>query len=211
MQSAVVRRHISDRFRGIVSLKGLDYLVPRSGDLWLIIGPSGVGKDSLIDGAKAVLGSNPAFAFPRREITRPADAGGEEHVAITMPEFVARRAAGDYALSWTANGLGYGVSRAIDSTLDEGRRVIMNGSRGALGDARSRYPDLHAVEITVPPEILRARLEARGRESPAEIQARLERAAALLAPGDDVIRFNNDRPLPESIDALVALLTGFRT
>jgi ribose 1,5-bisphosphokinase len=208
LQSAVVRRHISDRFQGAVSLKGLDFLLARAGDLWLIIGPSGVGKDSLIDGAKAVLGPNPGFAFPRREITRPADAGGEDHIAITMQEFQTRRGAGDYALSWTANGLGYGVSRAIDSALGEGRRVVMNGSRGALGDARSRYPDLHAIEITVPPEILRARLEARGRESPTEIEARLERAAAIQASGDDVIRFNNDRPLPESIDALVALLTG---
>jgi ribose 1,5-bisphosphokinase len=186
----------------------LDFLVTRAGDLWLIVGPSGVGKDSLIDGARAVLGSNPNYSFPRREITRPSDAGGEDHIAITMQEFQTRRVAGDYALSWNANGLGYGVSGVIDAVMKEGRHVVLNGSRGALLDARARYPALRVVEITVPLDILRARIESRGREAAAEIEARLERAAALQASGDDVIRFNNDRPLPESIDALVALLTG---
>jgi ribose 1,5-bisphosphokinase len=182
--------------------------VARNGILWLIVGPSGVGKDSLIDGARASLAGNAGFFFPRREITRPADAGGEDHVAVTVAEFETKRASGNYALSWEANGLGYGVPHAIDETLSQGRNVVLNGSRGALDDARARYPGLRVVEITVPPEILRARLEARGRETSVEIEERLTRAAAVRASGDDVIRFSNDRPLEESVDALVALLMG---
>ena len=180
----------------------------RTGTLWLIVGPSGVGKDSLIDGVRAALADNDGFAFPRREITRPADAGGEDHIAVTVAEFEARRAAGAYALSWEANGLGYGVPLSIDEALTVGRDVVVNGSRGALNDARARYPDPRVVEITVPADILRARLVARGRESAGEIEARLLRAAALSASGGDIIRFSNDRPLCESIEALIALLTG---
>lgn len=181
----------------------------RTGTLWLIVGPSGVGKDSLIDGARAALAGNAGFFFPRREITRTGDSGGEDHVAVTLDEFEARRAAGVYALSWTANGLGYGVPRSIDGALAEGRNVVLNGSRGALDDTRARYPDLRAIEITVALDILRARLVARGRETAVEIEERLERAAAIRASGDDVVRFSNDRPLNESIDALVAVLTSF--
>jgi ribose 1,5-bisphosphokinase PhnN len=59
----------------------------------------------------------------------------------------------------------------------------------------------------VPPDILHARLEARGRETVVEIKARLDRAAAIQALGDDVIRFNNDRPLEKSIEAFVALIS----
>ena len=183
--------------------------VARTGTLWLIVGPSGVGKDSLIDGARAALAGNDGFFFPRREITRPTDAGGEDHVSVTVAEFEARRAARDYALCWEANGLGYGVSRSIDEALAAGRNVVLNGSRGALDDARARYPDSRVVEITVPAAILRARLEARGRETTNEIEDRLRRASELRVSGDDVIRFSNDRALRESIDALIALLTDF--
>jgi phosphonate metabolism protein PhnN/1,5-bisphosphokinase (PRPP-forming) len=176
-----------------------------TGILWLIVGPSGVGKDSLIDGARAALADDPRFVFPRREITRPGTAGGEDHIPITMADFKARRAVGAYALCWTANGHGYGVPRAIDDALARGRNVIVNGSRGALDDARSRYPDLRVVAVTVPPEVLRARLEARGRESAAEIEARLARATALQVEGGDVIHFSNDRALAESVAAFVGL------
>jgi len=50
----------------------------------------------------------------------------------------------------------------------------------------------------------------RGRETAAEIEGRLERALALRVCGDDVIRFGNDRPLAQAIDAFVKLLTGSR-
>jgi len=182
--------------------------VTRIGTLFLIVGPSGVGKDSLIDGAREMLRGNPGFVFARREITRPSDAGGEDHVAVTMDDFRARRAKGGYVLHWEAHGLGYGVPKAILDNLAAGRGVILNGSRGALDQARSAIQTLKVIEVTVPPEVLRTRLEARGRENPEDIEARLARAASLSAEGDDVTRFVNDRPLAESVDAFVALLTG---
>lgn len=183
----------------------------KQGTLWLIVGPSGVGKDSLIAGAKAALADDGRFIFSRREITRPADAGGEDHVAVSAAAFTVRRNAGLYALSWNAHGLGYGVPVSIDAALEAGRDIVLNGSRGALDDARRRYPNLRIIEIGVSTGALRARLEGRGRETPLEIEARLARADTLRVTSDDVIRFANDRPLEESIDAFVALLTGSST
>ena len=78
---------------------------------------------------------------------------------------------------------------------------------GALVNARKRYPRLRVVAVKAPLDILCARLEVQGRETVAEIKARLERAAAIQALGDDIIRFNNDCPLEKSIEAFVALIS----
>ena len=56
------------------------------GKLIFVVGPSGSGKDTLIDGAKDLL-SDEKFAFIKREITRSAKAGGEDHIEISKGDF----------------------------------------------------------------------------------------------------------------------------
>ena len=78
------------------------------GRLIAVMGPSGAGKDALIAYARAK--SDPAQVIvAHRYITRPAGAGGENHVALSAAEFAARRAAGLFALAWESHGLAYGV------------------------------------------------------------------------------------------------------
>ncbi len=182
--------------------------VPTRGTLVLIVGPSGAGKDSLIEGARARLATNGDFIFPQRDITRAADLGGEDYNAVSTAEFDRRRAAGAYSLSWGAHNLYYGVPADIEQNLHAGSSVVVNVSRAILDDARDRLTPVRVVNVTVPAAILAERLAARGRESLTDIEARLARATAYDVDGDDVVHFVNDRPLTESIAAFVEVLTS---
>lgn len=173
--------------------------------LVLVVGASGVGKDSMLDGARAAFGRDPRVVFVRRVITRPAGSGGEDHIAATPEAFAAMCSAHAFAIHWSANGLGYGLPRQMDEELAQGRVVVANVSRQVLDDARRRYRGLTVCEVVASTDTLRARLAARGRESPAEIEARLARVGAP-AVGHDVVTIANDGDLADAIAALVRLV-----
>jgi ribose 1,5-bisphosphokinase len=178
----------------------------RAGRLVYVIGPSGAGKDSIIAYARQRLGAD-RHVFARRYITRPADSGGEDHIAITQKDFERDCDASRFALAWRGNGLGYGVGEEIDLWLASGRHVILNGSRGYLSNAVGRYPSLLPVLIAIDPAVLRQRLSARGRETAQEIEARIRRAMALdVIDHPAVAVIANNGPLAEAGEAFVALL-----
>lgn len=174
--------------------------------LILVVGPSGAGKDTLMDAARAELAGDGQFRFVQREITRPADAGGEAHTAVSEAAFSARAASGGYALWWRAHGLGYGIPADITDDLAAGRVVVANASRGVLAEAATRFP-VRVLEITAPPEVLAARLAARGRESAADIAERVRRAVALPA-GLEVVRVVNDGTREAGAARVVGVLRG---
>lgn len=178
----------------------------QSGRLVLVVGPSGVGKDSVLDGARAALAGRDDVVFPHRVITREAGLGGEDYVAVSPQTFAAMQARGDFALSWAAHDLQYGIPATIDADLAAGKQVVINVSRAVIDATRTKYPGLLVVLITATPDILRRRLTARGRETPAEIEERLARAAAFKLAGPDVVVLNNDGALADTVARFTGLL-----
>ncbi|WP_145128618.1 phosphonate metabolism protein/1,5-bisphosphokinase (PRPP-forming) PhnN [Pseudomonas sp. URMO17WK12:I11] len=179
---------------------------PPKGKLILLIGPSGAGKDSLIDAARSQL-AEAHVEVARRVITRSPEAKGESAIGVSAEQFERMKQQGAFAMHWQANGLQYGIPRQIDEWLEEGRSVLVNGSRGHLAQARIRYPDLLAVRVNVSLDILRQRLQARGRETQVEIDQRLARHASLSDTADDNVRtVDNSTKLSTAVEALLAVL-----
>jgi ribose 1,5-bisphosphokinase len=177
-----------------------------AGRLIYLIGPSGSGKDSLLDAAREPMATR-GCRIVRRVITRSAEAVGEAAQAVSVERFIDMQAQGAFALSWFANGLHYGITNEIDQWLAEGHDVLINGSRGHLPQARARYPDLLVVLLSVDQSILRQRLLARGRESDVEIEARLARNAQfaddVLANNPSLILLDNSGALEQTVSRLI--------
>jgi len=173
------------------------------GRVFAVVGPSGAGKDTLIEAARCV---RPDLHIVRRVITRPTDAGGEPFEGVSETEFAARLAQGDFALTWDAHGLRYGIPSTVYSAIEQGRDVIFNGSRAMLGDAWEAFPGLIVIHVTASVPVLAERLAARGRETRADIARRLTRANYEIPYGIDVQVVQNNGPLDVAVAAFLAAL-----
>ncbi|MEP9316655.1 phosphonate metabolism protein/1,5-bisphosphokinase (PRPP-forming) PhnN [Pseudomonas sp. LABIM340] len=176
------------------------------GRLIFLMGPSGSGKDSVLQAASAPLAAMDC-RIVRRVITRSAEARGEEAHSVSVDEFTELERSGAFAMSWRANGLHYGIPREINDWLAAGHDVLVNGSRKYLPEARRRYPQLIAVLLKVDAEVLRQRLLKRGRETLAEIEERLARNAHFAdgLPGP-LVELDNSVSLDVTVGHLLGLL-----
>jgi ribose 1,5-bisphosphokinase len=177
-----------------------------AGMMMIVVGPSGAGKDSLMAIAAGHFAGHEKLHFARRAITRPHDAGGEAHEALSQATFAERQAAGQFAVSWQAHGLSYGIPMEMRDRVVGGQLVIANGSRSALADIQKAFGRLRVVNITARPEVLAARLEARGRESRDDILRRLDRSSLTVDGDFDVVTIDNSEALDEAGQALIAML-----
>jgi ribose 1,5-bisphosphokinase len=158
------------------------------------VGPSGAGKDTLLNGARAACAYDPAVVFPRRVVTRPKS-DTEDHDSIDATSFERAASDGAYALWWQAHGNSYGIPASIDRDIRAGRTVVCNVSRTIVDAARQRYVSVTVVAITAPEQVLHSRLASRQRSSDGAIAQRIERSAEVerLFAADIVIR-NVGRP-----------------
>lgn len=175
-----------------------------TGTFIAVVGPSGVGKDSLLTYARARLGDD--LVVVRRTITRAAKENSEDHDSLTVPDFLDALAAGEFSLHWQAHGLYYGLPKSIEAVLADGRLVVANLSRAVLSMAAERYEKLVVVEITARPDVIARRLKGRGRESASEIRDRLNRSVDRLPIA--AIAIDNSGAIEIGGERFVKLLQG---
>jgi phosphonate metabolism protein PhnN/1,5-bisphosphokinase (PRPP-forming) len=173
--------------------------VPHNERLLVVVGPSGAGKDTVMAAwcqQAAELGKSLHIA--RRAITRPAQAGGEAHEALSDAQWQTECDEGAFVLHWRANGLAYGVRMGELQALAAGT-VLLNGSRAALPAIHEIAPHCRVIQITASAMVLAQRLRARGREDAQAIEQRLGRTVRVQAD----FTLSNDGSVADSVAALM--------
>jgi guanylate kinase len=147
----------------------------RPGLLLVISGPSGAGKDTLLEALRARVSGLHYSVSATTRAPRTEEQDGRHYFFVTREEFERRRGAAGF-LEWREyNGNLYGTPRDyVEQTLASGDDLIVKPEvNGALAVKRA-YPD--AVLIFLVPDgfaNLRSRLVARGTDSEDEIERRL--------------------------------------
>jgi ribose 1,5-bisphosphokinase len=177
-----------------------------TGRLVLVVGPSGVGKDSVLRYAMAHFTGDAHFVFPRRCVTRIVDVAAEDHDSVDERTFDELAGKGAFALMWEAHGHKYGVRNEINSELERGRIVAVNVSRTIIAEAAGRYQNAVVIEIIADPSVREARLAARGREAVDNIKQRARRQVATPAHSLPLHVIKNDGEISEAGEKFCRLL-----
>ena len=152
------------------------------GTVFVITGPSGVGKGTLI---KRLLERNPDLELSVSATTRPpraSEVDGRDYHFLTPEEFERRVERGDFLEHATYIGHRYGTLREeVERRLEEGRSVVLEIEVQGARQVRDAMPEAVQIFIAPPdPKALRNRLEARGTDSGEAIERRLRTAATEL-------------------------------
>lgn len=170
------------------------------GTLFLVVGNSGSGKDSIIEGVIEKYPSDMKEIYiPQRYITRPPSKF-EDNYSISAEKFHEMEENGEFALKWHIYHLYYGVPSEIDEWLKKGHPVVVNVSRTIIQEARSEYKHVRVIFIEVPFEITLKRIKKRGREDGELLQERIDRAKThQKMPSADFI-VDNSGNLENAVD-----------
>jgi guanylate kinase len=174
--------------------------------VFVITGPSGVGKGTLVDALRAEL---PELALAVSATTRgprPGEVDGVAYHFLSNEEFERRVRAGDFVEHAQYAGRRYGTLRAeLDRHLAAGRPVVLEIELQGARQIRETLPEAVRIFIAPPdPAALRARLEGRGTDAPEAVEARLATAAAELEAQHEFAHVVVNDDLEQAIRELVA-------
>jgi guanylate kinase len=155
--------------------------------VFVITGPSGVGKGTLISTLlERVPGLELSVSATTRE-PREGEVEGRDYHFLTPAEFDRRIEREDFLEFATYSGHRYGTLRSeVRKRLEGGQSVVLEIEVQGARQVRAAMRESIQVFIAPPdPAVLRERLEARGTDSAAAIDARLEVAEQELAAQDE--------------------------
>jgi guanylate kinase len=155
--------------------------------VFVITGPSGVGKGTLISLLLERLAGLEQSVSATTRAPRGGELDGRDYHFLAEEEFERRVDDGDFLEHATYSGNRYGTLRSeVQRRLDAGRSVLLEIEVEGARQVREAMPEAVQVFIAPPePSVLRQRLESRGTDSREAIDARLEVAERELAAKDE--------------------------
>lgn len=182
--------------------------------LFVLSGPSGAGKDSIIEGlGKRGLDFHRAITAVTRE-PRPNEVHGTHHYFLTPDEFAQWGAEGKFLETATVYGHRYGTPlEEVTPAMDGGKDVILRVDVQGAATVRQRLPESVHIYIGVPGlslETLRQRRSQRGEETPGERTTRdaLLRDELAAIPKFDYLVVNETGEINRAVDQVVAIMTA---
>jgi guanylate kinase len=177
--------------------------------VFVITGPSGVGKGTLIRLLRERVPELALSVSATTRAPRPGEEDGVDYHFLSDAEFARRVQDGEFVEWAEYSGRRYGTLRSeLERHLAEGRPVVLEIE--AQGARQVREPMPEAAQIFIEPpdrEALKDRLVGRGTDDPAAIARRLAVAEEeLAAAGEFQYRVVNDR-LDVAVARLVEIVT----
>lgn len=183
----------------------------RQGNLFIVSGPSGAGKGTLV---RALLARVPDLWLSVSSTTRAPRPGEEEGIHyffLTRKEFDRKVESGGF-LEWAeVHSNRYGTSRdVVERKIDQGRQVVLEIDPQGAQQVKERMPQSVLIFVNAPDlSELRKRLFGRGSETDEQIEARMARAIEEmeLAGLYDFVITNDD--VVRATDELVGIIDSY--
>jgi guanylate kinase len=155
--------------------------------VFVITGPSGVGKGTLIRALRERVPGLELSVSATTRSPREGEEDGRDYHFLAREEFDRRAEANEFLEHATYSGNRYGTLRSeVERRLAEGTSVLLEIEVQGARQVRAAMPEAVLVFIAPPdPEALRARLEGRGTDPPEAIDERLRTAELELAAQEE--------------------------
>jgi guanylate kinase len=182
--------------------------------VFVITGPSGVGKGTLIRRLRELLPELELSISATTRAPREGESDGVDYHFLDRDEFARRADANEFLEHAAYSGNRYGTLRSeVESRLAEGRSVLLEIEVQGARQVRAAMPEAVLVFIAPPSaETLRDRLEGRGTDADAAIDERLRTAELELDAQQEfkhvVVNEDLDRAVEELAQIVRSELDG---
>lgn len=179
----------------------------RTGNLFVVSGPSGAGKGTLVARLLEAVPDSWVSVSATTRAPRAGEVDGVSYYFLDRDEFL-RRAETDGFLEWAEYaGNCYGTPRSsVEQKIAEGKQVILEIDVQGAFQIKDKIPEAHLVFIEPPSmEVLEARLRGRGTEADDVIEKRMQAARLELS---QKMRYDK-RLVNDDLDSAVAELVDY--
>ena len=178
--------------------------------VFVITGPSGVGKGTLIRGLMERVPELELSVSATTRPPRPAEVEGVDYHFLSDREFDRRAAAGDFVEHASYSGHRYGTLRSeLERRTAAGAPLVLEIEVQGARQMRAAMPEAVRVFIAPPSlDALRARLVGRGTDAAPDVEARLATAREELAARDEFGHVVVNDRLEDAVQDLTAIVRG---